>query len=126
MIRKLSSKLLKLRPRKTLIFYASLQPFLTINEIFSYLKGRAKLRHLLKSFWTLLGLQKPRFAKKSGNYNQDCQLSLDEFCTLFTMTFLICSDSRFKICITLRAKKSPTSFPESSRLPKYNELGQIS
>ena len=44
--------------------------------------------------------------------------------------FQICSDSktvsRFGICITLWAKKSPTSFPESSGLPKYNELGQIS
>ena len=44
--------------------------------------------------------------------------------------FQICSDSKtvsiFGICITLWAKKSPTSFPESSGLPKYNELGQIS
>ena len=53
-IRKLSSKLLKLRRRKTnlktLILYASLRPFLKKNEIFSYLEGRAKLKHLLKSF----------------------------------------------------------------------------
>ena len=33
--------------------------------------------------------------------------------------------SKFGIC-TLRPKKSPTQFPNSSRLPRYNELCQIS
>ena len=44
--------------------------------------------------------------------------------------FQICSDSktvwRFGICITLRAKMSPTPSLKSSVLPRYNELGQIS
>ena len=44
--------------------------------------------------------------------------------------FQICSDSktvsRLGICITLRAKMSPTSSLKSSGLPRYNELGQIS
>ena len=34
--------------------------------------------------------------------------------------------SRFVICITLRAKMSPTPPLKSSRLPRYNNLGQIS
>ena len=44
--------------------------------------------------------------------------------------FQISSDSKtvsiFGICITSWPKKSPTPFPKSSGLPRYNKLGQIS
>ena len=44
--------------------------------------------------------------------------------------FQICSDSKtvstLGICITLRAKMSPTPSLKSSGLPRYNSLGQIS
>ena len=69
--------------------------------------------------------------KSSGlpKYNNLGQISWCWKIVIFK-NFKICSDSktvsRFGICITLRAKMSPTTPLKSSGLPRYNNLGQIS